>query len=203
MLILEPQDYLENYPHLAQTIASCREHFDERKLIDFAYKQITCEDDNIDDANQRARIQLLLALTHDYCEQDKPLIRWLLRENGKCYDINNYIALETTLAAFMLYKYMDWQDILVLYACKFAYGSNEQYMVDTEIALGFGLEETLDYLEKNSQDPMYAQMAHEIKLYCGKGLRLKPRAQFIDYFEQRRFAHVREELARDYGLIED
>lgn len=204
-MILQPKDYLNNYAYLREKIIQCRHHFQEENLAEFAVKPIIYEDDpehTFDEHNQQ-RIQLLLALAAEFHEADKPLIRWLLRENSKCFEFGFDISIETALAAFMLYKHMDWDDTAILYACKFAYGSNEQYMVDTEIALGFGLQQTLNYLAKQSDNSIYREMAQEIRAYCGTNMKLKPREQFIEYFEKRRFGYLQEELARDYGLIDD
>lgn len=196
------EDCVENYAQWREWVLHCRAHFDEQLLVDVAVLPMPNEDDSqIFDKHNRERIQLLLALSDDFCVEDKPLIRWLLRENGKCFEFGFDISKETALAAFMLYKHMDWDDTLVLAACKFAYGSNELYTVDAEIAVGFGLQETLDYLAKQNE-PLCSAMAQEIRDYCGN-MRLKSRAQFIDYFEQRRLGYLQEELARDYGLIDD
>lgn len=204
MIDVTPKTYVPNYAHYRQVIERCRQQIDEVALAPFAFSPITYpNDENVYDDHNRERIELLLALSDDFCEADKPLIRWLLRENGKCFELGFDISKETALAAFMLYKYMDWNDMLVLYACKFAYGSAEQYMVDTEIALGFGLQETLDYLAKHADVPHHTEMANAIRAYCGQEMKLKPRAQFIDYFETRRFGYLQDDLAFDYGLIDE
>ena len=205
MMLVEPKDYIENYADLREIIAQCRQHFDENRLAQFAVQPVVYDDDpeHTFDEHNHHRIRLLLALATEFNESDKPLIRWLLRENGKCFKFGFDISIETALAAFMLYKHMCWEDTAILYACKFAYGSNEQYMVDTEIALGFGLSETMNYLAKQSDNPIYQEMMYQIQAYCGNNIRLKPREQFIEYFEQRRFGYLQEELARDYGLIDD
>lgn len=201
-MILTLKDCVEDYPKWREMVLRCRAHFDEQILADVAVLPIQENGETqIFDKHNRERIQLFLALSDDFCAEDKPLIRWLLRENGKCFEFGFDISKETAMAAFMLYKHMDWDDTLVLAACKFAYGSNELYTVDTEIALGFGLQETLDYLTQQNE-PLCTAMAQEIRHYCGN-MRLKPRAQFIDYFEQRRLGYLQEELARDYGLIDD
>lgn len=205
-MLLKPEAYIENYTYLRNKIIQCRQCFNEEILTEFCVKPVVVHEADVEhtfDEHSRQRVLLLLTLAYDFTKLDKPLIRWLLRENGKCFQFGFDISIETVLAAFMLYKYMSWEDTAVLYACKFAYGSNEQYMVDTEIALGFGLQETLQYLIEQSDNPIYAEMAAQIRHYCGTGMRLKPREQFIEYFEQRRFGYLREELARDYGLIDD
>ena len=61
----------------------------------------------------------------------------------------------------------------------------------------------MNYLAKQSDNPIYQEMIYQIQAYCGNGIRLKLREQFIEYFEQRRFGYLQEELARDYGLIDD
>lgn len=203
MIDVKPSQYLENYAELRAVIEHNRVKLDEESLKPFAFKLLQYEDDdNLYDDHASERMGLILALSEDFCAEDRPLIRWFIRENTKLYSIGNDISQETTLCAFMLYKYMTKDDILLLYACKFAYGSSEQHAVDTEIALGLGLQETLTYLQQHPDIPNYQDMKNALQAYCANGAKFKPRAEFIEFFEKRRFAYWQEQLADCYGFID-
>lgn len=202
MIDLTPSAYLQNYAQLRSIIAQCRVQFDASHLQVFAFQAVECVgEDGRYDEHLYERMALMLALSQDFNQDDRPLVRWLIKQNTQLFNLGFDISQETALCAFMLYKYMTEEDILVLYACKFAYGSSEHFAVDMEMALGFGLDETLHYLQNHHNEPLHAQMKQAIEEYCANGVVFKPRTQFIDFFEQRRFGYLQEEVATCYGFL--
>lgn len=147
---------------------------------------------------------IVLWLSRDFQQSDKSLIIWLITEFCKSSDKGFWVDLRSVMAllGFMLYKYMDNDDLPILYQTKFGACSDSVYSVDIEIVLGFGIQETLAYLDKHkNHHPMYPTMIKTIKLYDKN--KKKPLYTYDDYcqfFEKYRFQVRQEEIAQDCGL---
>lgn len=142
---------------------------------------------------------IALLLSYDFQESDKPLIKWLITELCKSVDNDFWVDLRSVMAllGFMLYKYMDNDDLPMLYQTKFGACSDSCHSVDIEIALGFGVSETLHYLNKHKkQNPDYQEMITTIKYYDkNKTKPFRTYDEYCQFFENYRFK-MRQENSR-------
>lgn len=147
------------------------------------------------DKNYWHRKKLIFELYKNYTKQDKPLIKWLLKEELKGFEFD--IPVQTTdLCAFMLYKVMDFEDVYDLYEAKFATGTDAQVYVDIELVFGFGREQTKVFLKgKKSSQNQNKEILNAIEHYeSNPNAKFKSREEYISYFENRKINMIKNDL---------
>ena len=159
------------------------------------------------DKNYWQRQTLVLLLSKEFKKTDTPLIRWLILEFCQNTEKGVWVDLRSVMAllGFMLYKHMDNDDLPVLYQTKFGACSDSRYSVDIEIILGFGVEQTLDYLNQHKkQNTVYKEMTATIKHYNShKTKPFRTYKEYCHFFEQHRLLIHQEEIMGDCGFLTD
>lgn len=154
------------------------------------------------DKNYWHRKKLIFELYENYTTEDKPLIKWLLNEELKGFEMD--IPVQTTdLCAFMLFKIMDFDDIYDLYDAKFGAGSDTQFYVDIELVFGLDKEQTKTFLtSKKSNKKQNKEILKTIKHYeANPNAKFKSRDEYITYFETRKINSLKSDL-EEYGDYE-
>jgi hypothetical protein len=154
------------------------------------------------DKNYWHRKKLIFELYENYTKEDKPLIKWLLKEELKGFELD--IPVQTTdLCAFMLYKIMDFEDVYDLYEAKFGAGSDTQSYVDIELVFGFDREQTKAFLtNKKSSLKQNKKILKAIEHYeDNPNAKFKSRDKYITYFESRKINLIKIDL-EDYSDYE-
>ncbi|WP_342328118.1 hypothetical protein [Pedobacter sp. FW305-3-2-15-E-R2A2] len=148
------------------------------------------------DSNYWKRKDLIFELYQDYGLADKPLIKWLLTEELKASEINTPVY-TVDLCAFMLYKYMEMEDIYMLYEAKFGAGTDLQVYVDIELLFGFDSNETKTYLENKQKDKRKnKKILKAIDYYVqNPDARFRSRTAYIEHFETQKIKGIRADLA--------
>lgn len=162
------------------------------------------------DKNYFERQILTLILSDDFSEKDKPLIQWLIQEFLKNIKAKFWVDLRSVMAllGFMLYKNMENEDLPTLYDTKFSACSDSRFSVDTEVAVGFGVAESLAYLENlprpltPKEKEIFTQLTEYQSLLENKEIKIRSYSEYISLIEKQRFAIRQEEIAEDCGLIE-
>lgn len=180
----------------AEVLNWYRETKDEFVLESFKYKHNGKEGYGLSsDANYDHRKELILELYNDYSAHDKPLIKWLLQEGLKSME-HDLPAASIDLCAFMLYKYMENEDVYLLYEAKFGAGTDLMVYVDIELVFGLDILQTKQFLKgdktriEDSQEVLRA-----IKHYEGyKEAQYKKREAYIQYFESKKINTIRVDI---------
>ena len=151
-----------------------------------------------DDKNYSNRKNLILELYSNYAADDKPLIKWLLKEElkGFQFDIPVYT---TDLCAFMLFKYMKTEDIYDLYEAKFGAGSDHEGYVDIELVFGLHRDETKAFLSnEKTRIQLNNEILETIEWYeSNPNAKFKSREEYIIYFETVKADNIKYDL-EDY-----
>ena len=154
------------------------------------------------DKNYWHRKKLIFELYENYTIEDKPLIKWLLKEELKGFEFG--IPVQTTdLCAFMLYKYMDREDVYDLFEAKFGAGSDTQFYVDIELVFGFDKEQTKTFLTNGKTNKKQnKEILKAINHYEGNpDAKFKSREEYINYFENKKINLIKIDL-EDYSDYE-
>jgi len=149
------------------------------------------------DVNYWNRKDLIFELFDNYSLADKPLIKWLLNEEYKGYETDADLPVYTIdLCAFMLYKYLETEDVYDLYKVKFGAGTDNQCFVDIELVLGFDSRQTKQYLLFNPKNKrLNKQIIKAIDWYVSQPEhKLKDRETYINYFESRKFRMIKNDM---------
>jgi hypothetical protein len=181
---------------LKEIIAHYRLTKDESALENFRFVHNGKTDYyEIFDLNYWKRKDLILALYENYSPTDKPLIKWLLSEELKASEINAPVY-TVDLCAFMLYKYMEPEDLYALYEAKFGAGTDLQVYVDIELLFGFDRNETKAYLENKQKDiRKNRKILNAIAYYeQNPDAVFKSRAAYIEHFETRKIKGIKSDL---------
>ena len=147
------------------------------------------------DKNYLNRKHLILELYENYSAEDKPLIKWLLKEELKGFEFG--IPVYTTdLCAFMLYKHMTIEDIYDVYDAKFGAGSDHQFYIDIELVFGFDKDETKTFLKNaKTQRELNNEMLKTIEWYeSNPDAKFKTREEYIEYFETKKVNNIKADL---------
>lgn len=160
------------------------------------------------DKNFYQRQILTLLLSRNYSKNDKPLICWLIAEfcknTNKPYDFWVDLRSVMALLGFMLYQHMENLDLPILYQTKFGACSDSYYSVDIEIVLGFGMEQTLDYLKKNQKEnKIYQEIIGVINEYKKQSITPRTYDEYCEFFINHRFKMRQNEVAYDCGLSDN
>lgn len=148
------------------------------------------------DVNYWARKDLIFELYKSYGATDKPLIKWLLQEEGKGFEVA--IPVYTSdVCAFMLYKHMEMHDIYDLFEAKFGFGSDHQFTIDVELVFGFGRNETKAFLLKESKNKeLNTEILAMIQHYeANPNAQFKDRSTYIRYFETKKINIIKSDLS--------
>jgi len=154
------------------------------------------------DKNYWHRKKLIFELYRNYTKEDKPLIKWLLKEELKGFELG--IPVQTTdLCAFMVYKHLDFEDVYDLFDAKFGGGSDTQCYVDIELVFGFDKEQTKIFLlDRKTNKKRNKEILKAIKYYEGNAdAKFKTREEYINYFENRKINLIQNDL-QDYSDYE-
>ncbi|GAB1858418.1 hypothetical protein MHTCC0001_32550 [Flavobacteriaceae bacterium MHTCC 0001] len=147
------------------------------------------------DKNYVNRKHLILELFKNYSVADKPLIKWLLKEELKGYEFD-IPAYTTDLCAFMLYKHMQVADVYDLYSAKFGAGSDHQYSLDIELVFGINVEETKAFLKnETSKIALNTEILEAIEWYISHpDAKFKSREAYIHFYETIKAKHILADL---------
>ncbi len=182
---------------LRETIQQYREEGHDALLHEYRFKHNgRYEWGKSFDSNYWKRRDLLFELYNEVSPKDKALLRWLIDQ-----EIEG--ALEAMLppylmdvAAFLLYKVMDKEDIDALYAAKFAGGTDHHVYLDVELLFGHDREQMKAFLTANQeQQPLYAEILKTIGSYeANPNATFKSRADYVNYFETRKITIIKNDL---------
>lgn len=147
------------------------------------------------DLNYEKRKNLIVELYEDYSHADKALIKFLLAEELKASKIDSPVY-TVDLCAFMLYKYMEIEDIYQLYEAKFGASTDLQVYVDIELIFGFDKEETREYLNKKQKDKRKNKKILKAISYYEQNpdAQFRSRAAYIEHFETRKIKGIKADL---------
>jgi hypothetical protein len=153
------------------------------------------------DANYWKRKELIFELYADYSADDRRLLKWLLKEEQKAIEFD--VPLYTTdVCAFMLYKYMQMEDVYDLFEAKFGGNTDRQVYIDIELIFGFDRQEMKTYLKNTSGDKKRDnEIIETIEQYeSNPNASFKNRAEYIHYFEKRKINLIKNDMesAADY-----
>ena len=147
------------------------------------------------DLNYNNRKELILELYKNYGEQDRLLIKWLLDEEIESTREVDSPVYSVKLCAFMLYKYMQPDDVYQLYNAKFGAGSDLQSTVDMELVFGTDKEETKKYLA-NMANQLSEEILEAIAYYeSNPNAKFKTRPEYIHYFETKEINNILSDLS--------
>lgn len=160
------------------------------------------------DKNFYQRQILTLLLSMDYSASDKPLIRWLIAEfcknTDELYDFWVDLRSVMALLGFMLYQHMENLDLPILYQTKFGACSDSCYSVDVEIVLGFGMEQTLDYLNQHKKEnKIHQEIIGVVNEYKKQSINPRTYDEYCEFFINHRFKMRQNEISYDCGLSDE
>lgn len=147
------------------------------------------------DKNYNQRKELILVLYKQYNQQDKWLIKWLIKEELKGFEYD--IPVQTLdLCAFMLYKIMNQHDVYELYEAKFGAGSDAQSYLDIELIFGLDKEKTKEFLTNNtSSKNLNKIILKTIAFYeDNPNAKFRNREEYIHYFETKKINSIMDDL---------
>ncbi len=139
------------------------------------------------------RAMLILELFNDNTAADKPLIKWILDEGIKGQELEiPYYALD--VIAYLLYKYMDNEDVYQLFLAKFAYGN--VFHLDVELIFGHDRDHMKAFLKDDLEsNPMSKDILATIASYeQNPDAKFKTREEYIAYYENRKIKHIRNDI---------
>ncbi|MCT1531402.1 hypothetical protein M3B46_10380 [Sphingobacterium daejeonense] len=144
------------------------------------------------DVNAWNRALLILELFNESSINDKPLIKWLLDEEIKTQEYElSYYALDVN--AFLLYKYMDFEDVYQLFDAKFSYGN--VYHLDVELIFGHDKEEMKDFLKSEKENQLAPMVFDTILSYENNpDAKFKSKDEYIAYYQNRKIKHIMNDL---------
>ena len=185
---------MENY---IKIIEEYRKTQNNNLLTVFACKSNNAKQpEELRDQNYWPRVRLIKILWENYTAADKPLLKWLIKEEVKAQQECMMPVYALDIAAYMLYKYMDLSDVFDLFFAKFA-SSNEFYL-DIELVFGYNRVETKQYLQTEGADQPYAKdILRTIESYedaLSQGAIYKDRDAYMKYFEERKIKILFNEL---------
>lgn len=185
---------------LRKTIEAYRQNPSEQLLDAFKCKHNGLKGYDAFDANYWERKKLIFELYTDYTIEDKPLIKWILKEEqkGVPFDVPLYT---TDLCAFMLYKHMDMDDIYDLFEAKFGGNTDRQVYIDIELLFGFDRVQTKEYLKnKSTNKKLNKEILEMIEHYeANKNASFRSREDYIYYFETRKIILIQNDLESAEG----
>lgn len=180
---------------LKEIIINYRNTNDEAMLESFRFMHNgETEYGKISDINYWNRKDLIFELYENYTQADRPLIKWLLAEEFKGYETEADLPVYTTdLCAFMLYKYLEIEDVYDLYKVKFGAGMDNRYFVDIEMVLGFDAEQTKQFLLNQPKNKrLNKRIVKAIDWYVSQPEHiLKNRETYIHYYENKKIGNIK------------
>jgi hypothetical protein len=103
----------------------------------------------------------------------------------------SYYALDVN--AFLLYKYMDFEDVYQLFDAKFSYGN--VYHLDVELIFGHDKEEMKDFLKSDEENQLAPMVLDTILSYeKNPDAKFKSRDEYISYYQNRKIKHIMNDL---------
>lgn len=180
--------------NLQKIITDFRQTKDERTLDAFACDIVLAEHGYWSfDRNSWPRAQLIMALFHNSEPEDKPLIKWLLKQEHLAQEVEMpYYALDAV--TYLLYKYMEMEDLFAIYHSKFeTYGD---IYLEVELTFGFDKEETKTYLrDPANKHPYTEDYLKTIARYeSNTQAKYKTRAELMEYYEYRKIVPITNDL---------
>lgn len=147
------------------------------------------------DLNYWNRKDLIFELLNNYKKTDRPLIKWLIKEELKGFEVDLPIY-TIEICAFMLYKHMEVIDVYDLFDAKFGAGSDHQAIIDIELIFGLELGKTKDFLQNEKNNKILNNdILSTIKSYeDNPNAKFKTRDQYIKYFETIKLKNIQEDL---------
>jgi len=181
---------------LRRVIENYRRCHDEFIIENFKYKHNgETGYDNIFDENFWMRKDLIFELYNDYGAEDRPLIKWLLKEERKGFELCTPVY-TVDLCAFMLYRYMKWDDVYDLFEAKFGGGTDSKVYIDIELTFGFNrrqMKEYLNYKQKNKRKNK--EIIRMVEYYESiPNTKFKSREEYIQYFETKKIISIKNDL---------
>lgn len=152
------------------------------------------------DLNYWNRKDLVFELYNTYNKTDRPLLKWIIKEELKGFeaDLPTYLI---DIASFMLYKCMEMNDVYDLYNAKFGAGSDHQAIIDVELIFGIGIEETKEFLKNEpTNKTINNEILSAIAYYQDNpNAKFRTRDEYITFYETIKFKNIQEDVA----LFED
>ncbi len=147
------------------------------------------------DLNYWSRKDLVFELYNSYDKTDRPLLKWILKEELKGFEIDLPIYL-LDIASFMLYKKMEINDVYSLYDAKFGAGSDHQAIIDIELIFGIEIEKTKEFLrtEPTNQIVNSEILATIANYQNNPNARFKTRDEYITFYETIKIKNIQEDI---------
>ena len=177
------------FPSLMKLIQTFRKTQDKNLLSPFKFKHNGKKDySEIGDDNYMQRKDLIVSLLQDHSLQDKKLIKWLLKQEIKyCAKIADVAVPTTDLCAFLLYLYVEPQDVFQIFKAKYETNYDNSHSIDTELLLGKDIKETKRFLKKSgkkkSKKILKIIRQYEKDLKKNKTA-FKSREAYIEYYQE-------------------
>jgi len=148
------------------------------------------------DLNYWNRKDLVFELYNTYDKTDRPLLKWIIKEELKGFEVDlpTYLI---DITAFMLYKQMEINDVYDLYDAKFGAGSDHQAIIDIELIFGIEIEKTKAFL-KNEQTnkALNNDILSTIANYQDSpNAKFRTREEYITFYETIKFKNIQEDVA--------
>ena len=164
-------------------------------------KEFKCESNektgcgNSFDTNYWNRKNLIFELYNHYTIEDKTLIKWLLKEEGKGFELDIPVYTKD-LCAYMLYKHIELKDIYDLYNAKFGAGTDARFFIDIELVFGIDKEQTKEFLSKQEKNKkLNNEILKTIRYYeSNPNARFRSREEYIHFFETKKIYQIKTEL---------
>lgn len=181
---------------LRKIIDTYRETKEESALESFCFTHNGKTDyEEICDLNYGKRKDLIFELYGHYTPEDKSLVKWLLDEELKASSIDMPVY-TVDVCAFMLFKYMEMDDLYKLFEAKFGGGTDRQVYLDVELIFGFDRTETKHYLQNKQKDKRKnREIINTIEYYeQNPNAKFKSRIEYIEYFETKKILGLKADL---------
>lgn len=145
------------------------------------------------DKNYNHRKSLIYELYEDCSKLDRPLLKWLIQQELLGFEAELPVW-TTDIAAFMLFKNMEIEDVYDLFDAKFGAGTDHQCTVDIELIFGPDREQMKLFLQKDNSERS-KEVLSAIEWYeDNPNAKFRSREEYIQYFESRKFHSLKGDL---------
>ncbi len=147
------------------------------------------------DRNYWNRKDLVFELYNNYSKTDRPLLKWILKEELKGFEVDLPIYL-LDIASFMLYKHMEINDVYNLYDAKFGAGSDHQAVIDIELIFGIEIEKTKEFLRTQPTNQIVnSEILSTIANYQNNpNAKFRTRNEYIIFYESIKLKNIQDDV---------
>lgn len=148
------------------------------------------------DLNYWNRKDLVFELYSGYDKTDRPLLKWIIKEELKGFEADLPVYL-LDITSFMLYKQMEINDVYDLFDVKFGAGSDHQASIDTELIFGIDIEKTKAFLKNElTNKTTNNEILSTIEQYQDNpNAKFRTRHEYIIFYETIKFKNIKEDIS--------